>query len=63
MKSHLIYVYLVCYGVVRFFIEFLRGDEYRGFLLFLSTSQWISLVLIAFGLFKLLKNKSKFKVK
>jgi phosphatidylglycerol:prolipoprotein diacylglycerol transferase len=47
------------YGTVRFFDEFLRGDEYRGILLNLSTSQWISLILIIFAIIILIKNKSK----
>lgn len=39
--------YLFCYSVGRFFLEFLRGDDYRGFLWGLSTSQWISVLLAA----------------
>lgn len=39
-------LYMVCYGVFRFFIEYLRDDEIRGAFLCFSTSQWISLVLI-----------------
>jgi phosphatidylglycerol:prolipoprotein diacylglycerol transferase len=41
--------YLVLYGVLRFTVEFWRGDP-RGFFAGLSTSQWISLVLIGCGL-------------
>jgi phosphatidylglycerol:prolipoprotein diacylglycerol transferase len=39
-------LYLVLYAVARFFIEFLRGDEDRGFVLnhLLSTSQFIALL-------------------
>ena len=44
-----LFVYMVIYGVERFLIEFLRGDEIRGFFGFLSTSQWISIALIAIG--------------
>lgn len=41
-----IYIYLLLYGIFRFFIEFLRGD-YRGqYLNSLSPSQWISLFII-----------------
>lgn len=61
MKGNLLLAYLIIYGVARFFIEFLRGDEYRGFLLFLSTSQWISLILIAISVLILYKNKRKVK--
>lgn len=38
-------VYMVCYGVLRFVLEFFRGDIMRGVYL-LSTSQWISLALV-----------------
>ena len=44
-----LFVYLIIYGVERFLLEFLRGDEIRGFLGLLSTSQWISLALILLG--------------
>ncbi|MBR3242944.1 MAG: prolipoprotein diacylglyceryl transferase [Parasporobacterium sp.] len=37
--------YLLMYSVVRFFDEFLRGDELRGFWGPLSTSQWISIAI------------------
>ncbi len=39
-------LYMVCYGVFRFIIEYLRDDEIRGAFLWFTTSQWISLVLI-----------------
>ena len=42
----LIFVYLTVYPVVRFLLEFLRGDEIRGVWLGLSTSQWISVLLL-----------------
>jgi phosphatidylglycerol:prolipoprotein diacylglycerol transferase len=47
-KQNLLYLYLLFYSVARFFIEFLRGDEYRGFVLFLSTSQIISILILCF---------------
>jgi phosphatidylglycerol:prolipoprotein diacylglycerol transferase len=47
-NDKLLYAYLLLYSVGRFFIEFIRGDEYRGRLFFLSTSQIISIAL--FGL-------------
>ena len=46
LKNHLLSVYLVVYPIGRFCFEFLRGDEYRGFLFGLSTSQIISILLI-----------------
>lgn len=42
-------LYVLLYAPVRFFLEFLRGDEIRGIFL-LSTSQWISLILFALAL-------------
>lgn len=41
-----IIIYLFIYPLCRFFLEYLRGDDYRGFLFGLSTSQIISLLLI-----------------
>lgn len=38
-------VYLVSYAVIRFALEFLRGDAIRGVFL-LSTSQWISAAIV-----------------
>ena len=38
-----LWTYLTVYPVLRFVLEFFRGDEARGALLFFSTSQWISL--------------------
>ena len=43
-------LYLVCYAVMRFTLEFFRGDAVRGSALFLSTSQWISLAVLAAGI-------------
>ena len=40
-------VYLVSYAVMRFFLEFLRYDAERGGFLGLSTSQWISMGIVA----------------
>lgn len=46
-------LYAVIYGVIRFLLEFLRGDPARGVWL-LSTSQWISLlILIPVGIYML----------
>ena len=54
MKDKLIYVYMIVYPVVRFILEFFRGDEYRGFLFGLSTSQWISIILFVFSVVMLI---------
>lgn len=45
LRGRLLALYLLIYPVGRFFLEFLRGDEYRGFLFGLSTSQIISILL------------------
>jgi len=42
--------YLLLYSIMRFFMEFLRGDTERGISLGLSTSQWISIVLFLLSL-------------
>lgn len=39
--------YLTCYAIGRFFIEFFRGDTIRGILFGLSTSQWISILILS----------------
>ncbi|MCC8046445.1 MAG: prolipoprotein diacylglyceryl transferase [Clostridiales bacterium] len=44
----LLNVYLVSYTIFRFFIEFFRGDELRGFLFGISTSQWISVAILVY---------------
>ncbi len=43
-------LYCVLYSIVRFVLEFFRGDTVRGFLLNLSTSQWISILLFVVGI-------------
>ncbi|MFL5784967.1 MAG: prolipoprotein diacylglyceryl transferase [Bacteriovoracaceae bacterium] len=57
-KRTLITIYLVSYGVIRLWIEFLRGDQIRGQWGSLTPSQWISLCLIAAGLFIFLRKNS-----
>ena len=52
-------LYLLCYCVMRFFLEFLRGDEIRGSFFALSSSQCISILLIPVALFLLHGKKSK----
>ena len=48
-RDFLVPLYLIAYALLRFMLEFLRGDD-RGFWHFLSTSQWISLALISAAL-------------
>lgn len=43
-------LYLVSYGAIRFFLEFLRGDEIRGHFLMFSSSQIISIFAVGAGI-------------
>ena len=52
-------LYIVLYSIIRFLLEFLRGDDARGFILFLSTSQLISLVILPIGIFLLAGKRTK----
>ena len=53
-------LYLLLYAIARFALEFLRGDAVRGFVLGLSTSQWISIfVLLVLSLRKALDYGTK----
>lgn len=53
-------IYLICYTIIRFSLEHFRGDEIRGIFLGLSTSQWISILLVPIG-FYLIFRKEKVK--
>jgi phosphatidylglycerol:prolipoprotein diacylglycerol transferase len=55
----ILFLYLLIYPAGRFVLEFFRGDAYRGFWGPLSTSQWISLILIFSALFFILKKDEK----
>lgn len=50
MRGKLFFVYLAVYAPFRFFDEFLRGDLIRGFILGLSTSQFISIFVELFAI-------------
>lgn len=43
-------IYLISYSIYRFLIEFMRGDEIRGHIGYLSSSQIISLFVLVIGL-------------
>lgn len=45
-EKHRCMTYLFAYGIFRFAAEFFRGDTARGIWLTLSTSQWISILII-----------------
>lgn len=51
-EGQIILLYALLYALMRFLIEFLRGDVDRGFLFngLLSTSQFVALIVIAVGL-------------
>lgn len=59
LNGRLIYIYLVTYGVARFLIEFLRDDTYRGIYFGLSTSQWISIVVVIISAIILIKKNKR----
>lgn len=48
-KKSLLFVYLLSYSVIRFIDEFFRGDDYRGFIGPISTSQFISVLIFIFS--------------
>ena len=58
-ENRLIFVYMLVYPVVRFSLEFLRGDLIRGIWFGLSTSQWISIVLFIIAIVGLIKTREK----
>lgn len=45
-RGKMIFLYLVLYAGIRFFLEFLRGDMARGIWFGLSTSQYISCIIL-----------------
>lgn len=59
-SGRLLGIYLGSYAFLRFFIEFLRGDKYRGFIFGLSISQWISVLILAVLFLKYLKKRKSF---
>lgn len=58
-KGNLIYIYLISYSILRFIIEFFRGDSYRGFVFGISTSQFISIVIFIFSIVIIIVKKQK----
>lgn len=60
-RGILFYVYLFCYAPARFILEFFRGDTLRGIWFGLSTSQWISLLLILAAVFGLWRRAYRLK--
>lgn len=63
-KGMIMYLYLFMYSILRFLTEFFRGDEIRGFLFGISTSQWISIIIFIVTvilIIRLYKNKINIK--
>ena len=50
-------LYLTCYAVIRFVLEYFRGDIIRGNVGTLSSSQFISIFVLAVGIFLLIRPK------
>ena len=58
-QHRMVIVYFYIYPVIRFIDEFFRGDEIRGFLFGLSTSQIISILLFTFAVIVTIKDLVK----
>lgn len=52
-------VYLILYAILRFILEYFRYDEVRGIYAGMSTSQWISIALLATGMVSVVLRKRK----
>ena len=65
-KGGLFFVYLLSYSVIRFILEFFRGDLIRGIWMGLSTSQWISIIIFITVIIMIkvskLKDKKSFQI-
>lgn len=51
--------YMILYSVFRFFIEFMRGDTIRGVWNGLSTSQFVSIIIMAAGIILAIASEKK----
>ncbi len=51
-------IYLICYSVLRFLLEFLRGDIIRGQVFGITTSQWVSIFLLPVGVYIIRRKES-----
>lgn len=58
-QGHVLGIYIILYSIMRFVMEFFRGDMVRGYLLHLSTSQWISLLLLPLGIWMMVGKRSQ----
>lgn len=57
--EHTVELYLFMYGIVRFILEYYRYDDIRGEIANLSTSQWISVIMIAVAIISFSFSKKK----
>ncbi|MGI6695804.1 MAG: prolipoprotein diacylglyceryl transferase [Christensenellales bacterium] len=57
-STTLLRVYLMSYALIRFVLEFYRGDSSRGIWLGFSTSQWISMLLLLLTLARWMASNS-----
>ncbi len=53
--SYTLEIYIISYAILRFVLEYFRYDEARGGFLMFSTSQWISIILVVIGVWRVLK--------
>ena len=60
-KKNIFCIYLIVYGVIRFFTEMLRFDFERGFIFGISVSQFISIVIIILTILYLVISKKIIK--
>lgn len=60
---HILCVYLLTYSVLRFILEFYRGDLIRGGFLIFSTAQWISMGIFSASLLVLCIKKDRDNIK
>lgn len=59
LKGTSLGIYFISYGIIRFVLEFFRGDAIRGIWLIFSTSQWISLFLVPVGVFLVINSRNR----
>ena len=61
-SGQILAAYLFLYGILRFHVEFLRGDDRGGYLLGLSPSQMISIVFVTAAVAIIVKRKNNGKI-
>ena len=62
LRGKVFYIYLIAYAFIRFFDEFWRGDDIRGFIFGMSTSQFISILVLLFSVVMLLITSQNKKI-